>query len=236
MKVRYLIKFSKESDIKFVAHLDLLRTIQRVFRRSELPVEYSKGFNPHMNVSIAQPLSVGTYSVGEYMDIVLNEAIDEEFIKDKFNENAPSGIKVFQVVKVDENEVGKKVPQAMAMVDAAKYAIAIKYENTDNLRSELDKLVSQKEWETVKKSKSGEKLVDIKAMIKSLEFDIKDNKLIVSAIVSCGSRENLSAELLSDFIKANTTAAVENSFVDVKREELYTLRDNKLVPLSNLIS
>ena len=55
-KVRYLIKYSKESEIKFIAHLDLMRTIQRIIKRSELPIEYSKGFNPHMAVSIAQPL------------------------------------------------------------------------------------------------------------------------------------------------------------------------------------
>lgn len=73
MKVRYLIKFTKEADIKFVAHLDLMRTIQRIIRRSGLPIEYSKGFNPHMTLSIAQPLSVGVYSEGEYMDIVLSK-------------------------------------------------------------------------------------------------------------------------------------------------------------------
>ena len=60
--MRYLIKFTKEENIKFIAHLDLMRTIQRIIRRSGLPVEYSKGFNPHMALSIAQPLSVGVYS------------------------------------------------------------------------------------------------------------------------------------------------------------------------------
>ena len=46
--MRYLIKFTKDADIKFVSHLDLMRTIQRIVRRAELPVEYSKGFNPHI--------------------------------------------------------------------------------------------------------------------------------------------------------------------------------------------
>ena len=55
MKVRYLIKYTKESEIKFISHLDLMRTIQRVIRRAALPIEYSKGFNPHMTISIAQP-------------------------------------------------------------------------------------------------------------------------------------------------------------------------------------
>ena len=51
--MRYLIKFTKEANIKFISHLDLMRTIQRIVRRAELPVEYSKGFNPHMSLSLA---------------------------------------------------------------------------------------------------------------------------------------------------------------------------------------
>ena len=74
--MRYLIKFSKGEGIKFISHLDLMRTIQRIIRRSGVPIEYSKGFNPHMALSLAQPLSVGVYSDGEYMDIVLTEEMN----------------------------------------------------------------------------------------------------------------------------------------------------------------
>ena len=72
---RYVIKFTKGADIKFIGHLDLMRTIQRIIKRSGLPVEYSKGFNPNMALSIAQPLSVGVYSDGEYLDLVLTESL-----------------------------------------------------------------------------------------------------------------------------------------------------------------
>ena len=64
LKMRYLIKFTKEDSIKYVSHLELMRTIQRIIRRAELPVQYSQGFNPHIILSIAQPLSVGVYSKG----------------------------------------------------------------------------------------------------------------------------------------------------------------------------
>ncbi len=91
--VRYLIKYTKESEIKFLSHLDLMRTIQRVIRRAKLPIEYSKGFNPHMSISIAQPLSVGVYSTGEYLDAVFIEAIDEKEIIKTLNENTVGGVK-----------------------------------------------------------------------------------------------------------------------------------------------
>ena len=88
--MRYLIKFTKEPNIKFISHLDVLRTIQRNIRRADLPIEYSQGFNPHMATSIAQPLSVGVYSSGEYMDMVLTREMNEEEIIKRLNETAPA--------------------------------------------------------------------------------------------------------------------------------------------------
>jgi Uncharacterized protein conserved in bacteria len=68
-----------------------MRTIQRVIRRAGLPIEYSKGFNPHMNLSLAQPLPVGVHSQGEYMDVVFTEELEETDILKKLNENSPQG-------------------------------------------------------------------------------------------------------------------------------------------------
>lgn len=235
MKVRYLIKFSKEGEIKFISHLDLMRTIQRVIRRAVLPIEYSKGFNPHMGISIAQPLSVGMYSTGDYMDVVLTEVLEDEFVKNKLNENAPQGVRIIDVAKVEEPAEGKKVPQAMALIDAAKYRVQIRYNNTDNLKAELDKMSALPDWTIMKKSKSGEKLVNIKEMVHSISFDMDSNKLTVEAVVSCGSKENLSAELLAQFIKINTTEVNEEAFVDIKREEMYVRTNNKLVSLIDYV-
>ena len=126
MKVRYVIKFTKESSVKFISHLDLMRTIQRVIRRADLPMEYSKGFNPHMALSIAQPLSVGVYSDAEYMDIVLVEELEEKEIIDRLNAKTASGIKFLNARKVITKEGEKKLPQTMALVDAARKAKKVK--------------------------------------------------------------------------------------------------------------
>lgn len=233
--MRYLIKFSKEKDIKFVSHLDLLRTIQRVVRRSELPVEYSKGFNPHMSTSLAQPLSVGMYSAGEYMDLVLTEKVCEKKVIEDFNNNAPLGIRVLDAAIVKENIEGKKIPPSMALIDAAKYVITIKYDNTEKLEEELSKLLEQAEWNIMKKTKSGEKLVNIRGMIKDFSFEIQANSLKIKALVSSGSRENLSADLLAQFIKGNTQEVKENSFIDLMREDMYVEVNEKFLSLCDYI-
>jgi len=229
--VRYLIKYSKDSEIKFIAHLDLMRTLQKIIKRSELPVEYSKGFNPHMAVSIAQPLSVGVYSKGEYMDVVLNCDLEEKFIQDIMSENTPRGIKILDVVKVIPVE-GKKKSQAMAIIDAAKYTIKLKLTQQLGVKEILNTLCSNEEWNIIKKSKSGENMINIKPLVMKFKYEVESSILIISVLVACGSRDNLSAQLLADFMKENIEAINKEAFVDIEREEMYAMKEEKLVTLS----
>lgn len=230
--MRYLIKFTKEGDIKFISHLDLMRTIQRVIRRADLPAEYSKGFNPHMNMSLAQPLSVGNYSVGDYMDLVLTEEMEESKIVDILNQNTVSGVK-FKSAKAIVVPEGRKIPQAMALIDAALYTITFRLQENS---ADINSLMDIPEWKMMKKTKSGEKETDIKPLVKNIEAATKGDRLVISALISCGSRENLSASLLSGFIKNNLQGIDKNAFVDIRREEMYALREGKLVSLENFFS
>ena len=65
---KYRMRFSKTGRAVYISHLDLMRTITRAFLRAECRLKYSEGFNPHPNISIALPLSVGCESVCEIMD------------------------------------------------------------------------------------------------------------------------------------------------------------------------
>jgi radical SAM-linked protein len=232
--VRYVIKFSKESGIKFVSHLDLLRTIQRIVRRAGLPVEYSRGFNPHMTMSIAQPLSVGIYSEGEYMDTVFTEELEGNYIKTRLNDSAPEGIRFLKVIGI-RVEGDRKIPQTAALVEAADYEIRIKYAGEDKLHDRIKEMLAQSQWLILKKSKSGEKTVDIRPMVKEFRYKTEGNTLVVNTLLASGSRENLSPELLSNYIKSNTEGALEETFVEIKRKEMYTQQGGTLLPISEFV-
>ena len=81
MKVR--IKFAKTGHMKFVGHLDTMRYFQKAIRRAELPVAFSGGYSPHMIMSFAAPLGVGTASLGEYFDMELTETVPTKEIEDR---------------------------------------------------------------------------------------------------------------------------------------------------------
>lgn len=212
-----------------------MRTIQRVIRRAGFPIEYSKGFNPHMAISIAQPLAVGMYSCGDYMDIQLTEALQEDYIKEAFNQNAPEGVRAIEVKRIENKENEKKIPQAMALIDAANYDITIKYIDAAKLASELDSLQQNKNWNIIKKSKSGEKEINILDYLIDFKYSIEDNKLIIKTVTACGSRENLSAELLAKFIVNNTTGADGDAFIDIMRSEMFTKYEGRLIALKDYV-
>jgi len=78
---RLRIRYSIGSELRFLSHLDNIRTIFRAIKRSEIPVAYSEGFNPHQKVSFGPPLPVGYTSEAEYFDMVLTEPFREEYLK-----------------------------------------------------------------------------------------------------------------------------------------------------------
>ncbi|WP_242841206.1 TIGR03936 family radical SAM-associated protein [Clostridium akagii] len=231
--MRYSIKFKKGPDIKFVAHLDLMRALQRTFKRAALPVEYSNGFNPHMRLSIAQPLSVGMHSTGEYLDIEFGEEVDCEEIKERFNKKSTDSLKLLKVVGIKEScdKDGKKIPQSMSAVDSASYEIRIKYEDTNGLEEKLLQLSKEDQWNIIKKTKSGEKDTNIRPMVREFKFEIKNNVLIINATISCGSRENLSSELVSEYIKTHTNNVEPIAFTEIIRKEIYGARGTNIIPL-----
>ncbi|MGL5381431.1 TIGR03936 family radical SAM-associated protein [Clostridium sp.] len=229
--MRYVIKFTKDSSIKFISHLDLMRTIQKVIRRAGLPIQYSKGFNPHMALSIAQPLSVGVYSDAEYMDIVLVEELNEDALIESLNSKTAQGIKFISAHKVINVEGEKKLPQSMALVDAARFTIKMLCENIDEVDEKMKVLMADEGWITIKKSKKGEKEVNLKSLIKDMRYWIKDNELILNVLVASGSREHLSPDLVASYIKGKISNIVEDAFVDIKREEMYVQKGNNYVAL-----
>lgn len=236
MRVRYLIKFTKEDSIKFISHLDLMRTIQKIMRRTELPLEYSKGFNPHIALSIAQPLSVGVYSEGEYMDIVLVEDVPCEEVIEKLNAFSARGIKFLHATKIPAPKPNeKKVPQGMALIDAARYSIKVKYDDTSKVIEELDEMMKKDEWMMVKKSKKGEKEVNLKPFVHEIKYWVKDDELVLNILISSGSREHLAPELLVEAIKERTTGATPDYFVNIKREEMYFANGDKFIPLYKIV-
>ena len=74
MKLR--LQITKEKEIRFISHLEYVRTLARAIRRAKLPAAYSEGFNPHLKFSLASALGVGVVSYAEFMEIEMAEPVN----------------------------------------------------------------------------------------------------------------------------------------------------------------
>ena len=88
------ILFSKTGTAKYISHLDLMRTMQRVFIRAGLALKHTEGFNPHPCMTFALPLSVGCESVCEMMDTVLLDDVPLDTVPERLNRAMPAGVAV----------------------------------------------------------------------------------------------------------------------------------------------
>ena len=90
-------RFSKTGDAIWMSHLDLMRVLQRSFRRAGLLLAHSHGYTPHPNLSLALPLSVGVSSTCEIMDFELEDGQDASDLRDRLNRVLPAGVMIGEV-------------------------------------------------------------------------------------------------------------------------------------------
>ena len=163
MKVR--IKFSKYGPVKFIGHLDVMRYFQKAIRRAEIDIAYSEGFSPHQIMSFAAPLSVGHTSEGEYFDIEVNSFISEADLLERLQAVMVEGIDILKVQLLPEGE-----GNAMASVEAASYLVSFRKGTKlpDHWQEKLKDFYLQQTIPVIKKTKKGEKEINLKESIYEL--------------------------------------------------------------------
>ena len=186
---KYVLKYGRSEDVKYISHLDFVRFIHRVIRRADLPMEFSQGFNPHPIMTVAMPLSVGVTSDSEYMKIGFDGDFTEEYIKNTLNDNMPRG---FEILAVRKDE-GKKYD--FSKLDRAEYIVKIETKDTFDIKSFLE----NEELKVMKKSKSGIKEADIRPYIHNIsEVSKEENALALKMCLAAGNIYNLKPETVID--------------------------------------
>ena len=90
--------FTKTGEASYISLLDLQRVMQRALKRSGLPVWYTLGFNPHIYMTFAAPLSLGQESLAETVDFKSEaEGYDWDAAAPALSACLPRGIKVTRI-------------------------------------------------------------------------------------------------------------------------------------------
>lgn len=222
-KIKVRIRFSKTGDLMYISHLDLARTMQRIILRAGLDIWYSEGFNPQPKMVFAVPLPTGVESNCEMLDIKLNSPMSSEEIKNRLNDNLPTEMRVLDVytpeVKFKE----------IAYID---YTIKLNSPKITGETAGKIKALFDGECMITKKTKSGEKEVNISEYIKLLEADSKSEYAEIHTILASGNEMNLSPELLIEALRRNLdlmTSERIDEYYSIMRNEMLTSTLEKFI-------
>lgn len=100
--MKYLITFEKGESVRWLGHLDILRTFERAVRRANLPVAFSSGFNPRERIAFASALGVGVTAAAELATLELTESVEPAQIVERMNEKLPAGIRLSAAEEIPE--------------------------------------------------------------------------------------------------------------------------------------
>ena len=160
---KYRLCLAVKGTMAWLSHLDLLCAVERSLRRSGLPVAYSQGFNPHMQISWGPAHPVGLYSEGEYLDIIVTQQPGKEW-EDVLAKSLPAGLQLVEAKEVELSE-----PALMSSVNFARYMLEFSDVDETALAEAIARLLAAPSCFIERHTSKGSKTVDIRPSICSME-------------------------------------------------------------------
>ena len=88
--IRLRFVFRKVGRLRYVSHLELVRTVSKAATRAGIPCWFTQGFNPVPKIVFGTPMSVGMESECELMELRLTERIDPADALARLNAATPA--------------------------------------------------------------------------------------------------------------------------------------------------
>jgi radical SAM-linked protein len=190
------LKFSKTGKARYISHLDLMATMRRALRRAGIGLEYSKGFNPHPDMSVALPLPVGCESVCELMDFRPKEPTLPDTAISALNASLPEGLEITEAYAPQ-----RKFPDiAWVEVKGTLFYGADSADGADTVQQAIPRIaerismiLAQKSIIITKKTKRGESEMDIAPHIRDAQVRTEsDANGRWESVFGCNSKSGVS--------------------------------------------
>lgn len=252
---RLRIKFQKTGPIRYIGHLDVMRFFQKCVRRAGIDICYTGGFSPHQIMSFAAPLGVGVESLGEYMDIEVNDSLKDtpaektnstfhitsENLVQRLNEASVPGIRIVSVKKLPED-----AENAMASVAAAEYQVTFRegripplfQGDADSIQSAVLEFLALPSIPYIKEGKKGAREIDLRPGIYRLSWEPEKSALCM--LLDASSAGNTKpGQVMEALLDRHGQSLMENA-LKILRLETYTAVESegegerKLIPMDEV--
>ena len=195
-----MVVFQKGFPLRHIGHLDLMRLFQRALRRSGLPVAYSKGFNPHIEISFASPLGVGVVGMREVADIPVVAGVSENEFLHVLQEQFPLSLQVVRTRFLED-----RFPSLMSLVAASCYTIRLPAcTETTLVLDGFSGFTGLKDYFVMRKTKKGEKPCNIRTFIQKEDIQSDGDGWKISCVLKSTAEGSLRPSLwfrcLCDYI------------------------------------
>ncbi len=189
---RLAVWFSVAGDMKYLSHRETMTLWNRALTRSRIGVRFSQGFNPHMQISMPLPRSVGMLSLEELLLARITPDGDLAQMSRDISSELPIGITLLGI---------KYVPTKIPILPKyAEYQLSINQSvNRDALQRKIEDFHNCRRLVVERQAHGrhpGRKL-DMKEYLAKL--DMSDAAIIVRIITEPGVTARISevAEMLS---------------------------------------
>lgn len=219
------IKYRKIGYMKFLSHLDMVRLMERSFRRAKMPLEFSQGFNPRPKVNFAAPLSVGVTSDSEVLEVALLEEVDIQALMEKQDLYFPEGIELVAGRFIPKE--GQSNKKLMGSVTSCQYLISVLSSDQPSFEAAqkwVDDFTAQKEILIERINKKKKKVQkDIRPAIRTFKVLSADAEghIVFSAHLDAGSESNLKAEDLMKAFSHFRAVQVDLETLRLHRQKIY---------------
>jgi len=210
---RLRITFGKSGTLKYTSSLDISKIWERVLRRADLPILYTKGFNTRPRIQLAMPLPLGITSECEVIDVALRETItlDEEKLIALLLNVSPRGLDIH---KIEDARISESAMQTLVL--SAEYRIRFE-DGIDKalLQSKVDHILSQDRIVVDQTKKRRRSVIDLRPLI--IDLTVNENNDLI-AHLSVGDRGNMRPDQLLRQMD------LSDHYVSVHRYKLHSLK------------
>lgn len=178
------IRLEFEKNIRYISHLELMKAMGKILKRADLPLKYSNGYNPHIILSVANPIPVGVCGKSEFADFELTNKMDGEEILSRLQKASPKGILMKKLHINCEKSFNSSYK--------AFYEIEIKTSCDEKLADFFKK----PEINVEKKAKGKIKLINLCEYIYDILIEENDGDFVLKCTLACGQSKNLNPMLI----------------------------------------
>jgi radical SAM-linked protein len=163
---RLRITFSQTGALRYVGHLDMVRTWERGLRRAGIPLAYSGGFHPGPRFYFASGLPLGATGRAEIVDVLLTGAMAPEAFLAAVGPHLPVGLALIRA-----EEAPLKTPALQGLLRAGVWQVDVQSDEAPaELSGRVDALLAGEAALTSKRRKGRQVEYDLRPLVLAITY------------------------------------------------------------------